>query len=662
MRLTSRSVISILLLCAGVALAQDPSDRFYQAIRNNDLTTLRALVKTAGVNVKDQRETTPLMYAAAYGSLDAMKLLLAAGADVNAKNAFDATALLWSTDDLAKVRLLAAKGANVNAPSKQGRTPLLVAASHDGSSEVVKLLLAKGADINVQDAAGITPLMAATDANDTASVALLLEKGAKVEVKVSGNGGTGVVGMTPLMNAAANGNAAVVKMLLAKGAGVDAVSAADGMQMKNGPLALGSFTPLLLVAAYGGSDTVKLLLDAGAKVNVQDVRGMTPIMLAVSTDHPDMRVIRLLMDKGADPKIKSKLGESTLDWARKLANPPVLEALGLERIQAAATPPIQPVAEEKLATPRDAAAKGIAILQRASAGFFREGGCVSCHAQNLTGMAISAARANGIPVDETASAEQVKAVKLQWASFEQVLLQRLDPPGEMDTIMYSVLDLSAEGAPADRAIDAMVANLASEQRSAGHWHLGGLTRPPMEDGDFSRTAICLRALASYSIPGRKAEFDQRIQRAASWLKAAHPRTTEDRTMQLLGLKWANTDRRGLDATLKDLMALQRSDGGWSQTPDLASDAYATGEVLYTLHELGVPPSDAAYQRGAAYLLKTQLADGSWYVKSRAPKFQPYFQSGFPHDHDQWISSSATAWATMALSYAAGTKPTTVAAR
>jgi hypothetical protein len=36
------------------------------------------------------------------------------------------------------------------------------------------------------------------------------------------------------------------------------------------------------------------------------------------------------------------------------------------------------------------------------------------------------------------------------------------------------------------------------------------------------------------------------------------------------------------------------------------------------------------------------------VKSRAPKFQPYFQSGFPHDHDQWISSSATGWASMAL--------------
>ena len=97
-------------------------------------------------------------------------------------------------------------------------------------------------------------------------------------------------------------------------------------------------------------------------------------------------------------------------------------------------------------------------------------------------------------------------------------------------------------------------------------------------------------------------------------------------------------------------------------PDLTSDAYATATTLYTLHELGIAPSDAAYRRGVDYLLRTQLSDGSWHVASRAPKFQPYFQSGFPHDHDQWISASATAWATMALSYAASDKPMTAQLR
>jgi hypothetical protein len=55
-----------------------------------------------------------------------------------------------------------------------------------------------------------------------------------------------------------------------------------------------------------------------------------------------------------------------------------------------------------------------------------------------------------------------------------------------------------------------------------------------------------------------------------------------------------------------------------------------------------------YRRGVAFLLSTQHEDGSWYVRSRSIPFQPYFESGFPHGHDQWISISATNWAAMAL--------------
>jgi squalene cyclase len=61
---------------------------------------------------------------------------------------------------------------------------------------------------------------------------------------------------------------------------------------------------------------------------------------------------------------------------------------------------------------------------------------------------------------------------------------------------------------------------------------------------------------------------------------------------------------------------------------------------------------AAYRRGVDYLMRTQEEDGSWHVRSRAFRFQPYFESGFPHGHDQWISMAATAWAAMALMPAA----------
>ena len=193
------------------------------------------------------------------------------------------------------------------------------------------------------------------------------------------------------------------------------------------------------------------------------------------------------------------------------------------------------------------------------------GGCVSCHSQNLAGTAAAIARANGFAVDEKAAAQELKTVKLQWASADQVLIQGINVPGAMDTVMYSVLQLAVDGAPADRGIDAMIHNLAWQQSQAGNWHSGAIARPPMEDGDFSRTALCIRAFVTYAPPGRKAEFDQRIARAAAWLRTHNPRTTEDRNMQLLGLKWAGADRRSLQDRVKQLIALQTQDGGWAQT-------------------------------------------------------------------------------------------------
>ena len=101
-----------------------------------------------------------------------------------------------------------------------------------------------------------------------------------------------------------------------------------------------------------------------------------------------------------------------------------------------------------------------------------------------------------------------------------------------------------------------------------------------------------------------------------------------------------------------LIAQQHDDGGWSQIPTLASDAYATGQALTALAQTGMAkPSDPEYQKGVRFLLSAQLQDGSWYVRTRAVPVQPYFDSEFPHGQDQFISAAATNWATMALAFA-----------
>ena len=120
----------MLAIIAVAAMAQEP-EKFYSAIRENNLTQLKACSTRRRARIPaDDHGITPLMYAAEIGSVDAMRLLLDRGADVNAQNAFGSTALMWSVPDPAKVRLLLDHGAHVNLTARSGRTALIIAGIH----------------------------------------------------------------------------------------------------------------------------------------------------------------------------------------------------------------------------------------------------------------------------------------------------------------------------------------------------------------------------------------------------------------------------------------------------------------------------------------------------------------------------------------------------
>lgn len=599
-----------------------------QALRDGDKPAFKrlALQHPKAGNLRGPAGVTPLMQAALYGDADSVRLLLDKGADPNIANEAGATALMWAVDDIEKARLLLDHGADVNARSADSRTALLIAAGRFGSREVVKLLLDRGADIKVKSpglGGDMTPLTEAARLADEALLRLLIEKGA--DVKAAGPG--------PLVFAQ---NASCEKCIEVLTAGAGPEIASVGAIM-SGPPFLDATAIVHWVAR-------------GADVHIKDPGGNTLLMLAASSDKLPVESVKTLIARGCDVNARNAEGRSAMDFAKLRGATPVVELLAKAGAKEAAPFKIESVKPKSCGSSPEAIAKSLSLMQKSDSVFLKKSGCVSCHNNTLTAMTVATVRKSGLPVDEQIASNQVKKIAAFLETWRERALQGVGIPGDSDTVSYILLGLAAEKHPSDEATDAMARFVKGQQYPDGGWRIFA-HRPPIESSDIEVTAVSLRSLQMYGPKAWREEYQASVKRAADWLIKAQPQTTEDRVFQLLGLRWAglNSNQAIIRKGVRGLLVTQRPDGGWAQLPSLASDAYATGQALVSLREAGgLPATDPAYKRGIAFLLKTQLEDGSWYVKSRSIPFQPFFESGFPHGHDQWVSMAASNWATTAL--------------
>lgn len=101
----------------------------------------------------------------------------------------------------------------------------------------------------------------------------------------------------------------------------------------------------------------------------------------------------------------------------------------------------------------------------------------------------------------------------------------------------------------------------------------------------------------------------------------------------------------LTALIEKLRRLQRPDGGWSQSDDRPSDAFATGQTLYVLKQSGLDATDPAIHRGLTFLHQTQQPDGTWEMTSRP---DPATTPGKPADFLNPITYAGTAWAVLGI--------------
>jgi ankyrin repeat protein len=337
---------------ANAALTPSGDTALMMAARTGTPEAITVLLEAgANVNAKESwGGTTALMWAASEQHTAAVKLLLDHGADVNARSNFVAAAngrgfegrtpavpkaeqkveefaSGWLTPlmfaaregDLESARLLVNAGANVNAIAGDGKDALGLAI-FNGNYDFASFLIDSKSDVNHADTQGFTPLFWAVDrrnmetapnfpwmitADPLPLIKKLLDAGANPNALVNNTprarmraGSPRIVFATALMRAAFSADLELVKMLLSY-KGDPKIISSDGETMIEAAAGLG------FIQGYSKGKTaperlevVKLFVGLGADVNQADDYGITPLMVAGNMG--DTAVIQYLVDAGAD--------------------------------------------------------------------------------------------------------------------------------------------------------------------------------------------------------------------------------------------------------------------------------------------------------------------------------------------------------------------------
>jgi ankyrin repeat protein len=338
------------------AAQADGTTALHFAVRANDIELVRTLLR-AGANAKatNRYGIAPITLAATNGSAEALDALLKAGASANTQTAEGEPVIMTAarTGNAAAVKLLVSRGADVNAREKWfGETAVMWAAA-ENHADAIRILAESGADINAKSTVidapvlefprsggpnspfprgGWTALMFAAREGALDAARALAELGANLNVAAlpqtdiplkpeefkSAEQG---VGTTALVFAIINVHYDLAAVLLEKGADPNVVDIAGmgalyaAVDMNSLQWVQGRPAPIL-TDTLDGVDVVKRLLDRGANPNARLKRaplkrhhdagttlnfgqGTTPLMRAARTN--DVAVMRLLLDKGADP-------------------------------------------------------------------------------------------------------------------------------------------------------------------------------------------------------------------------------------------------------------------------------------------------------------------------------------------------------------------------
>lgn len=314
------------------------------------------------------------------------------------------------------------------------------------------------------------------------------------------------------------------------------------------------------------------------------------------------------------------------------------------------------------ATPEQAqqtVVRAIGYLQTESADWLNTRKCVACHHVPMPFWALGEAARQGYAIDKEYLADKIESFL---GSKEKLLSSRVfpnpaDPPdprpqGRGLNMGLPFLAVAARSLPTleegqVQSLRLIADEIVKKQQPDGSWEFfATLRRPPINESQTTDAAWIIMALEGESGPDAPESVRVALQKAIAWLDGAEPSELhQDKALQVLLGARRGKPREAMQATIDELVSLQRDDGGWSQTvPEPKSDAFATGQTLYALSLVGYTVEQPEIQRGLDFLVATQAPDGSWPMLSRStPDGSPGSSTLLTP-----INCAASSWATLAL--------------